>query len=84
MVAPASYVLISNPWKTTMRQIDILCYTLCLLCVMGGSGVVIMNIWGAIERDNCLKSLASLAVMATGCLLILGLNRFQRMKQDRG
>jgi hypothetical protein len=61
-----------------------LCYTLCLLCVMGGSGVVIMNIWGGIDRDTCLKSLASLAVMSIGCLLILGLNRFQRMKQDRG
>ena len=67
-----------------MRQIDILCYTLCLLCVMGGSGVVIMNIWGGIDRDTCLKSLASLAVMSIGCLLILGLNRFQSMTQDRG
>lgn len=67
-----------------MRQIDILCYTLCLLCVMGGSAVVIVNIWGGIDRDPCLRFLASFAVMAVGCLLILGLNRFQRLKQDRG
>lgn len=65
-----------------MKQIDVACYSLCLLSILAGAGVVIISIWGGIERDVCLKLLGSFGVMATACILVLGLNRLENLQTN--
>lgn len=65
-----------------MRQLDLACYSLCLISILGAAGVIILGIWGGMERESCLKVLASLGVLATACLLVLGLNRFEKLGPD--
>jgi len=43
---------------------------------------VIISICGGIERDVCVKLLGSFGVMATACILVLGLNRLESLQTN--
>lgn len=65
-----------------LRILDATCYFFCVFSIIGGAVILVLNIWGLMGQQFVLQSLASLFFLSMACLLVLGLNRFERLRGD--
>lgn len=65
-----------------LRLLDAICYFLCVVSIISGAVFLILNIWGLVSQKIVLQCLASLFFISLACLLVLGLNRFERLRHD--
>ncbi len=65
-----------------LRLLDATCYFLCVVSIISGAVFLILNIWGLVSQKIVLQCLASLFFISLACLLVLGLNRFERLRHD--
>lgn len=65
-----------------LRLLDASCYFLCVVSIISGAIFLILNIWGLVSQKIVLQCLASLFFICVACLLVLGLNRFERLRHD--
>jgi hypothetical protein len=65
-----------------LRLLDATCYFLCVCSIIAGAVFLILNIWGLVSQKIVLQSVASLFFVTLACLLVLGLNRFERLRHD--
>lgn len=65
-----------------LRLLDATCYFLCVASIITGAFFLILNIWGLVGQKIVLQTITSLFFVTLACLLVLGLNRFERLRHD--
>ena len=60
---------------SSLRIIDRLCYTVCIVSVVVGVAIGIALIWIPGDHDNLYKALATVAVIFGGAAVTLSVNR---------
>jgi hypothetical protein len=65
-----------------LRTLDAICYFVCISCIIAGAVFLVLNLWGLVSQKIVLQSIASFFFITIACLLVLGLNRFERLRHD--
>ena len=59
-----------------IATINLICFVICLVCIVAGTTVSILAIWGVVERDYViLKSLLTFGVIFLASLLTITVNK---------
>ena len=57
-----------------MRNLNLVCYTVCIASIVGGVFLSLAIIWGGCDNELALKGFLSLVVFFSGAMLTLGVN----------
>ncbi len=68
-----------------MKIINTICFTVCLVCIVGGITISILAIWNVVETSDFFwRSLMTLAVLFVGSILTVMVNSFMpQPKSDK-
>ena len=67
-----------------MKSLTIVCFTICLLCIVAGVIVSLMLIWGPEETNTLWRSLASIGVFFLASLLTIAVASMVGPKLENG
>jgi len=71
-----------------VSTVNLICFVICLVCIVAGTTISILAIWGVVEKDYVvLKSLLTFGVIFLAALLTITVNKFmpvRREKEKRG
>ncbi|MBW2038066.1 MAG: hypothetical protein JRI46_00475 [Deltaproteobacteria bacterium] len=71
-----------------MASINLICFAICLVCIVAGTTISILAIWGVVEKSYVvLKSLLTFGVIFLASLLIITVNKLipvHREKKENG
>jgi hypothetical protein len=57
-------------------SINKICFAICILCIVAGSTISILAIWGVVDAEDAMwKSLATIGVVFSASLLTVLVNR---------
>jgi hypothetical protein len=73
-----------------LTSINLICFVICLICIVAGTTISILAIWGVVEKSYVvLKSLLTFGVIFLAALLTITVNKLipinrQKKEQEKG
>jgi hypothetical protein len=71
-----------------LTSINLICFVICVVCIVAGTTISILAIWGVVEKSYViLKSLLTFGVIFLASLLTITVNKFMpvhREKKEQG
>jgi len=62
-------------YKDTLRSINVICFSVCILCIVTGVALSIIFIWGDVNSWIAGKTLLSIGILFLGSTMALFVNR---------
>ena len=67
-----------------LRKLNIICYTVCIVCIIVGVVLTLLIIWIDVEREIAWKSFVTILVFFLASTLTLSVNKvIERRSSDR-
>ncbi len=70
-----------------LTSINLICFVICLVCIVAGTTISILAIWGVVEKSYVIiKSLLTFGVIFLASLLTITVNKLipvDRVKKER-
>ena len=64
--------------------INLICFVICLVCIVAGTTISILAIWGVVEKNYVvLKSLLTFGVIFLASLLTITVNKFMPLRREK-
>jgi len=58
-----------------LKELNTICYTICIVCIIAGIGLALSLIWGDWENRIAWKGLMTVSVLFLGAALTLSVNK---------
>jgi len=67
-----------------VSTVNLICFVICLVCIVAGTTISILAIWGVVEKDYVvLKSLLTFGVIFLAALLTITVNKFMPVRREK-
>lgn len=63
--------------------VNLICFVICLVCIVAGTTISILAIWGVEKNYVVLKSLLTFGVIFLASLLTITVNNFMPVRSDK-
>jgi arginine exporter protein ArgO len=64
--------------------VNLICFVICLVCIVAGTTVSILAIWGVVEKDYVvLKSLLTFGIIFLASLLTITVNKLMPVRREK-
>ena len=67
----------------TLRTLDVICYAVCVVCIVCGVVLGLLLIWGGVGGETAWRGLGTAGVLLAGASLMLAVNRTLHRGGDR-
>ena len=69
----------------TLKQLNTICYTICIVCIIAGVVLALILIWGDVNSEIVWKGLMTIGVFMFGSAVTLSVNKMiERRPGDDG
>lgn len=67
-----------------VSTLNLICFVICLVCIVAGTTISILAIWGVVEKDYVvLKSLLTFGIIFLASLLTITVNKFMPARREK-
>ena len=67
-----------------VSTVNLICFVICLVCIVAGTTISILAIWGVVEKDYVvLKSLLTFGIIFLASLLTITVNKLIPVRREK-